>query len=81
MVAALPAVSSDNERTLHIATIRTLQFKIQQFKVKVAKLEAIEDREHGILGGMYAFVPDRQGSILGQGVRAVPRARSESLEP
>ena len=71
LAAALPAVSSANELTLHLATIRTLQFKNQQLNVKVAKFEAIEDSEHGILGGMYEFVPNRQGSILGQGVRAV----------
>ena len=58
---------------------RELQLENQKLKAKVRQLEMIHNDESGILGGMYEFVPDRQGSILGQGASDDDRRREHVL--
>ena len=52
------------------ATNRELQLENSVLKARLRQHEISHDSDRGILGGMYEFVPDRQGSILGQGASA-----------
>ena len=74
----LPLASLTTEQSLQ-AVVREQRLEIEKLKARARQKETLEDTERGILGGMYEFVPDRQGSILGRGASAARACLSERL--